>query len=202
MEDSSFFEFIRWWALNNYDIRNFFELCLTFKFHSGQSTFAKKFFDEASSARKLSWRFDCPIASVQSIGNTAKVTSRSGHQYRARRVICTVPLNVLHNIKFSPPLSAAKAKASKLGHCNKVTKVHVECANPELRSFSATAYPHNKLTYTFGDGITPSGNTHLVAFGSSLPDVHLQPKENIQDTVAAFQEFALMDVKRIVFHNW
>jgi phytoene dehydrogenase-like protein len=31
MENSSFFEFIRWWALNNYDIKNFFELCLTFK---------------------------------------------------------------------------------------------------------------------------------------------------------------------------
>jgi hypothetical protein len=202
MEESSFFEFVRWWALNNYDIRNFFELCLTFKFRSGQSAFARKFFDEASSTKRLSWKFNCPVASVENVGNTVKVTSISGEYFRARRLICTAPLNVLHNIKFSPPLSVAKAKASKLGHCNKVSKVHVECANPELRSFSATAYPHNKLTYTFGDGITPSGNVHLVSFGSSLPAVHLQPEENIQDTIDAFQEFAPMDIKRIVFHNW
>lgn len=131
-----------------------------------------------------------------------KVTSRTGKQYRARRAICTVPLNVLHKIRFSPPLSSSKVKASKLGHCNKVSKVHVECKNPELRSFSGTAYPHNKLTYTFGDGTTPAGNIHLVAFGSSLPGVHLQPEEKIEETIQAFQEFAPMDVQRVVFHNW
>jgi hypothetical protein len=202
MEDSSFFEFIRWWALNNYNLRNFFELCLTFKFRSGQSAFARKFFDEASATRKLSWHVDCPVAAVESLANKVQVTTKSGQVWRARRAICTVPLNILHTIKFTPPLSAAKTEASRQGHCNQVSKVHVECANPELRSFSATAYPHNKLTYTFGDGVTPAGNTHLVAFGSSLPGVHLQAEENIQDTINAWQEFAPMDIKRIVFHNW
>jgi hypothetical protein len=119
IEESSFFEFIRWWALNNYDIRNFFELCLTFKFRFGQSAFARKFFEEADSTRRLSWQFKSPIAAVENVGNTVKVISRHGQQFRAKRVICTVPLNVLHKIKFSPPLSAAKTKASRLGHCNK-----------------------------------------------------------------------------------
>ncbi|KIW04347.1 hypothetical protein, variant [Verruconis gallopava] len=202
MEESSFFEFIRWWALNNYDIRNFFELCLTFKFRSGQSAFARKFFDEASSTGRMSWQFNTPVAAIENTRTSVTVTTRAGQQYRARRAVCTVPLNVLHKINFSPALSSAKLKASKTGHCNKVSKVHVECKNPELRSFSATAFPHNKLTYTFGDGTTPAGNTHLVAFGSSLPGVQLNPEEKIEDTIEAFQEFAPMDVKRLVFHNW
>lgn len=202
MEDSSFFEFIRWWALNNWNINNFFELCLTYKFKSGQSSFARKFFVEAAASQKLSWKFDCLIAMIEDIGSCVLVTNREGQKYKARRVICTVPLNMLHKISFSPPLSAEKMTASRLGHCNKVSKVHVECANPELRSFSATAYPHNKLTYVFGDGTTPAGNTHLVAFGSSLPGVHLQPEEDREDTISAFQEFAPMNVRRIAFHNW
>jgi monoamine oxidase len=202
MENSSFFEMMRWWALNNYDMRQFMELCLTFKLHCGQSGFARRFFDEGKSTNNLSYAFDCPIASMNDVGEHVQVLSRDGRHFKARRAICTVPLNVLNKISFYPPLIEGKREASKLGHVNHVVKVHVECANPELRSFSGTAFPHNKLTYAFGDGTTPSGNTHLVSFGSSLPGVHLQPEDDIQDTINAFQEFAPMDVKRIVAHNW
>ena len=150
----------------------------------------------------MSYAFDCPIASINDISQHLRVLSRDGRNSKARRTICTVPLNVLNKISFSPPLIDGKREASQLGHVNRVTKVHVECANPELRSFSGTAFPHNTLTYAFGDGTTPSGNTHLVSFGSSLPGVHLQPEDDIQDTINAFQEFAPMDVKRIVAHTW
>jgi hypothetical protein len=201
MENSSFFEMMRWWALNNYDMRQFMELCLTFKLNCGQSRFARRFFDEGKSTNNLSYAFDCPIASIND-GEHVQVFSRDGRHFKARRAICTVPLNVLNKINFSPPLIEGKREASKLGHVNHVAKAHVECANPELRSFSGTAFPHNKLTYAFGDGTTPSGNTHLVSFGSSLPGVHLQPEDDIQDTINAFQEFAPMDVKRIVAHTW
>lgn len=202
MGNSSFFELLRWWALNNYDMKMFMEMCLTFKFHCGQSGFARKFFDEAESTRNLSYSFDCPIASVSDVGQLVEVVSRDGRLFKAKRVICTVPLNVLNKIKFSPPLLAGKREASALGHVNHVVKVHVECANPELRSFSATAYPHNKLTFAFGDGTTPAGNTHIVSFGSSLPGIHLQPDEEIEGTIKAFKEFTPMDIKRIVAHNW
>lgn len=202
LEDCSLFEMIRWWALNNYDMQQFMELCLTFKFRCGQSGFARKFFDEALATKRLSYGFNSPIDSVDDLGQYVQVVAKGGRQFKAKRVVCTVPLNVLHRIGFNPPLLDAKTEASVLGHANHVVKVHVEVSNKELRSFSGITYPHNKLTYAFGDGTTPSGNTHIVSFGSSLPGVHLQPEENIEETIAAFKEFAPMDVKRVVSHNW
>lgn len=202
LEESSFFEMLRWWALNNYDMKQFMELCLTFKLRRGQSALAKSLFDETLSTGKLTYAFNTAVKRVNDHRSFVEIQDRNGQSFRAGKAVCTVPLNVLNTISFTPALSTMKAEASKLGHVNHVSKVHVECANSELRTYSAIAYPHNKLTFIFGDGTTPAGNSHLVSFGNSLPGTHLQPEENINDTISAFHTFAPMDVKRIVFHNW
>lgn len=43
-------------------------LCSLFKLHDGQSTFARKFFEEALATRKLSYAFDRPVASISDHG--------------------------------------------------------------------------------------------------------------------------------------
>lgn len=203
LEDASFTELLRWWALNNYDMQLFMEQCLTYKLRRGQSFFARKFFNEALATGHLAYAFSAPTESITDDGSFVTVATSNGSQFRARRVACTVPLNVLKDISFNPPLESLKLEASELGHVNQVSKVHVECANPELRSLSGTiANPHDRLTYIFGDGTTPAGNTHLVSFGSSYEGVHLHPEEDIEATKKAFQAFADMDIRRIVFHNW
>ncbi|KAJ9657724.1 hypothetical protein H2198_004139 [Neophaeococcomyces mojaviensis] len=205
LEDASFGEMLRWWALNNYDMQLFMELCLTYKFRSGQSNFARKFFDEALSTGRLDYAFRAVTRSVTDDGTSVTVTTGTD-KFRAKRVVCTIPLNCLKDVSFSPPLHPLKLEASKLGHVNQVSKTHVECANPELRSLSGTiARPYDKLTYIFGDGTTPAGNTHLVSFGSSLDGVHLQAEDDVEDTKRAFRAFVpdnQMDIKRVVFHNW
>ena len=203
LEDASFTELLRWWALNNYDMQLFMEQCLTYKLRSGQSFFARKFFDEALSTGRLTYAFNTPTTSITDDGAIVTVSTANNRHFKARHIACTVPLNVLKDISFDPPLDPLKLEASTLGHVNQVSKVHVECANPELRSLSGTiANPHDKLTYIFGDGTTPAGNTHLVSFGSSYDSVHLHPEDDIEDTKRAFTAFADMDIRRIVFHNW
>lgn len=203
LENSSFFEMLRWWALNNYDMTLFMEQCLTFKFRIGQSAFARKFFDEADATGNLDYVFGEPVAAIDSTApSSTKVSLKNGREFKAQYTVCTIPLNVLNTIQFTPALASGKSTAANLGHVNRVSKLHVECANPELRSFSGITYPKNKLAYMFGDGTTPAGNTHLVSFGPSMPGMHLQPEDDVQDTMASVQRFEKMDVKRLVWHNW
>lgn len=205
-EDASFFEMLRWWAMANYDYTGFMEMGLTFKLGCGQSGLQRCLFDEANASGRLAYTFSTPVASVNDKGGMVEITSRSGQVFKAKRVICTIPLNVLHSVDFTPPLLPLKKQASLEGHANHVVKCHVEVAKPELRSLGAFNYPDGKLTYTFGDGTTPAGNTHLVAFGSSLPGKHLQPEENMSETIEAWKgllpDTEEKDIKRIVFHNW
>jgi len=50
--------------------------------------------------------------------------------------------------------------------------------------------------YAIGDGTTPSGNTHIVAFGGSHN--HIQPEKDIKKTMEALQTLTPMDIERVV----
>ncbi|KAJ5892050.1 Monoamine oxidase N [Penicillium subrubescens] len=203
-EEASFFELLRWWALMNYNFPDFMAIGLTYKLRDGQSTLARRIFDEAVATGRLDYTFSTPVKDVVDHGHGVEVTARNGVEvFKGRRLVCTVPLNVLHTLAFTPALPTLKTEASLAGHVNQVVKCHAEVANPEMRSLGATNYPSGRLTYTFGDGTTPAGNTHLVAFGSSLPGSHLDPEQDIQVTKQAFEAFHPdMKVQRLVFHNW
>lgn len=206
-EESSFFEMLRWWAMSNYSYEGVLEMGLTIKLRCGQSGLQRCLFDDADASGNLSYSFSTPVTSVNDKSDVVEITGRNGETFKAKRVISAVPLNVLHSINFAPPLHPLKKQASLEGHANHVVKCHVEVAKPELRSLGAFNYPHGKLTYTFGDGYTPAGNAHLVAFGSSLPGVHLQPEEDMNETLKAWKgllpaDTQDKDIKRVVFHNW
>ena len=86
--------------------------------------------------------------------------------------------------------------AASVGHVNKCVKVHAECRNVELRSWSGVNYPGNQLIYAIADGTTPSGNTHIVAFGGDHKP--LTPGADIKQTQQALQALVPMDIERLV----
>ncbi len=177
---------------------------MKYKFRGGQSSFAINFWNEAIATKKLSYVFNCPITSVRDHGSLVEVTSEDGREFKAFRAICTIPLNVLNTVTFSPPLSLKRSAATDAGHLNQCVKVHAEVSNKDLRSWSGVD-PSSKLLYAFGDGTTPTGNTHIVAFGAN--ETHLEPEQDIKRTAKILTELVDMDIKRLVsksglpFHN-
>lgn len=124
-------------------------------------------------------------------------------------MISTVPLNVLEAVSFEPPLPLGKQAAISIGHVNQCVKVHAEISDKELRSWAGVTYPHNKLSYAIGDGTTPAGNTHIVAFGGQFN--HMNPEDSAEETLGAVKGLFASennnngrspDVERLVFHNW
>lgn len=203
LETMSFFEFLRWWALSGYTYEGCINHLIRFKFKGGQSSFAINFWREAISTGNLKYAFNSPIASVVDNSQTGlvTVTTRAGQSYTASCIICTVPLNVLNNVSFTPPLPKVKTTASSIGHVNQCVKVHAETPDRDLRSWSGMKASSAPLLYAIGDGTTPTGNTHIVAFGASQSK-HLEPEEDIATTHKAMTDLVDMDIHRLVFHNW
>lgn len=200
LANMSFLEFLHWWSLCGHTYEGCLNHLLKYKFKGGQSSFAIKFWEEAVSTNRLSYTFNCPVASVTDTGALVKVTSRQGKTYHATRLICTIPLNVLSTIKFEPQLLSARSAAAEVGHVNQCVKIHAEVKDKDLRSWSGMKSGNSELLYAFGDGTTPAGNTHIVAFGAD--EVHLQPEEDVDRTAEALQAFVPMEIERMVFHNW
>ncbi|KAI2779210.1 amine oxidase [Daldinia loculata] len=198
LKDASFWEVLRSWALGGYNCMDFLAASAAFKLARGQSDFARRFFDEAAGTGQLSYKFLSTVSAVADHGDQVEVSVRDGTVFKARRLICTVPLNVLKDISFSPALPAAKLAASEKGHINFVVKVNAETQGPDLRSVSALTHPAGGLNYMSGDGITPAGNTHIVGLGTKL-----QPKEDPEAALSAFRSLADGTVvERLVFHDW
>ncbi|NET61445.1 MAG: NAD(P)-binding protein [Symploca sp. SIO2E6] len=57
-----------------------------------------------------------PVIRIEQTPKAVRVFCRSGLQLTADRVLCTVPLPVMENITFSPPLSPAKQRAIAGGY--------------------------------------------------------------------------------------
>ena len=109
-------------------------------------------------ARGLRIESGCPVASVEADvaaaaadanGFPCAVVTRDGRRLRARRVVVTVPLPVLRDgdIRFSPPLSAAKvAAAQSMSFANGVKVV---------LKFSRPAWPANCHGVVCADSLIP-----------------------------------------------
>ncbi|UNI19376.1 hypothetical protein JDV02_005561 [Purpureocillium takamizusanense] len=200
LETTSFYEFLHWWALCGYTYEGCINHLVKYKFKHGQSSFAIRFFREAEATGNMSYSFSNPISKIQDNGSGVQVTTRDGRTFCAKRAISAIPLNVLNNVQFEPPLSPGRKAAVDTGHVNQTIKAHAETSDRDLRSFTGISYPHNGLLYGFGDGETPAGKTHIVAFGGQHN--HFHPEDDISKTIAAFNGFTPMKVDRLVFHNW
>lgn len=199
LDNASFYELLHWWALLGYSWKGAVDYMMQYKFKGGQSSFSIEFWKEALASSNLSYVFGCAVAGVKDSGFSVEVAGRNGVTYKAKRLVCTVPVNVLSSIAFSPPLSAGKQAAASVGHPNMVMKVNAELPGKDQRSWNAQSYPTTKFLYEFGDGITPAGNTHIVCFGRQLDNFH--PEEDITQTVKDVKELSHVDPERLVSSN-
>ncbi|KAE8147902.1 FAD/NAD(P)-binding domain-containing protein [Aspergillus avenaceus] len=199
MENSSLWDMIRSHALMSYDSSNFGPIWTTFKLRQGQSALAGAMFQNAVD-NGLQYAFQTPVKSVSEQSGLVKVVTHAGKEYRARRVVSTIPLNVLHTITFNPPLSPLRQQAIGIGHVNYMTKIHADVKGSGLTSWNGMRYP-NLLMFGYGDGVTPTGNSHIVGFGKDERNTFV-PERDPEKAIDAFKKLHPMEVEKMVFHNW
>lgn len=195
MDKAGLFDVLRWWALGGYTMDGLYETGDQFKIPSGQSNFARCFFEEALSTHNLSYSFNTTVMSIQDRGNSVVVN----RAWLAKRLICTIPLNVLQKVRFEPALSPSKIAAIRPGHVNQGSKFHLEISAPALRSWACSSWPPTRLYHGAGDGLTPEGNTHLVCFGSNK--YFVTPERDARNFVADCKKLHDMEVRKTVSHH-
>lgn len=201
LERMGLLDALRWWALGGWTGTGLNDIGLRYRLKDGQSALARKIFDHAVSTGNLAYSFSSPVAKIEDHKTFTIVTCRSGRSWKARRVISTIPLNVLSDISFNPPLPKSKQDAIQEGQVNKCNKVHFDVEGPDLVSWSSFASPAKGLICALADNLTPSNDTHLVAFGPG-PNTKLgiPLKDNINGIHEAIDHLVpfKQKVKRIV----
>lgn len=203
LENSSLWDMIRAQSLLVNSSLNFGDIWTTYKLREGQSALARAMFDEAVDF-DLEYAFNTQVRSIVDDKrdglSSVKVTTTAEETFSASRIVCTVPLNVLSTIQFSPPLSQKRQEAITTGHVNFMSKIHAVVEGSALTSWNGMRTPGH-LLFGYGDGVTPSGDAHLVAFGAD-ERATFTPENEPEKVVAAFNALHPMKVKKTVFHNW
>lgn len=219
MAQTGFFDVLRWWALSGHTTAGMYAATETWKLSKsggGQSGFARAFFDEAVGTGNMAWAFDTRVEAVvqREDGTVALLAAGGGggerqqqKRFLGRRLICTVPLNVLQQLRFAPALPHAKAAACARGHVGKGAKWHVEARDGgKLRDWAAAVASskekeqrgeESRLLTARGDGLTPGGNTHLVCFAKG-DGVLPSPQDEGRGIAEAVREVHEMEVEKVV----
>ena len=199
LENSSLWDAIRSHALLVYSSLNFGDIWTTYKLREGQSVLARRMFDEAVEFG-LDYSFCTHVDSIsdQSRNGQGKVVVKTtgNESFTAKRVVCTVPLNVLKTVTFEPPLSPLRQEAIGIGHVNFMSKIHAIVEGPGLTSWNGMRTPGH-LLFGYGDGVHPSNNAHIVAFGADQRESFV-PEQDPHKVVKALQDLHPMSVRKTV----
>ncbi|KAJ9629242.1 hypothetical protein H2204_008882 [Knufia peltigerae] len=204
VEDVGFLEMLRAQALQGFTPETFEEVWTLYKIREGQSTLARRVFDDAVRLG-LQYSFKTPVRSIVQdkqgiVSITTTATGGETTTYRAKRVINTIPLTVLSTIHFDPPLSPLRQEAIKIGHLNHLTKIHAEVEG-DLRGLRGCTWPGD-LLYVYGDGFCAGEkSTRITSFAGDNRG-KLDPLKEPERLATALQRFHPMNIKKIVFHDW
>lgn len=172
LDKMGFLGTLRWWVLGSHTPTGLNDIALHTRLGSGNSELHSRIFKHALSTENLYYSFKTPVQHIDDTGSIVTVTSRDGKVWKAKSVICTVPLNVLSSIDFSPSLPADKLEAIQSKSVNRCNKVHLDINGPDYLSWNSLGTPGKGIIAAFGDGLTNAENSHLVCFGPD-PDTPL-----------------------------
>ncbi|CAG8364925.1 unnamed protein product [Penicillium salamii] len=203
VEDMGFLEMVRAQALQGYNPDTFEEIWTMYKIRGGQSTLARRIFDDAVRLG-LQYSFKTPIKSISDRGGVVLLTPTTSTTnnivYRTRRVVNTIPVAVLPTIEFDPPLSALRQEALQINQLDYLTKIHAEVEG-DLRGLRGCTWPGDFL-YVYGDGFCAGGkSTRITSFAGDNRGI-LDPLKEPERLETALKRFHPMNIKKVVFHDW
>lgn len=199
VENVGFLEMLRGHALQGYSPETFEEVWTLYKIREGQSTLARRIFDDAVRLG-LQYSFKTPVKSISEKEGIVSLTTAAGQIYRARRVVNTIPIAVLPNIHFDPPLSPLRQEAISVGQVDYLTKIHAEVQG-DLRGLRGCTWPGDML-YVYGDGFCDGGKTtRITSFAGDNRGI-LDPLKEPERLETALKRFHPMEIKKVVFHDW
>lgn len=157
--DTALSQAYRWAATSSGSWKLMFEACASLKIDGGTAGLANAILHDAP----VDLHLNTPVASVHQDSVAALVTTRDGDRFTASQVIVAVPLPVLSDIVFDPPLSPGKQAATEAGHAGRGTKVvvKVEGRQEEFLAMGTADMPFTFIQTEFIDEDT----TTIACFG-------------------------------------
>lgn len=187
---------LRWLAATNGDWKVMFEACATYKVVGGTKALADALLEDTQ-IQGAEFRFSERVLEIAEHDGGVTIRTDRG-EYRAVRVIVTVPLQVLGNIRFTPELPAPIQAATTRGQVGLGTKIWFKLVGSS-EPFVALGKADWPLNFLQGE-YPVDGGIVVIGFGPDAAAINL---ENLDEVTAAVRRFLPdAEIEAITAHDW
>lgn len=137
------------------------------------------------------------VTAVRETADGVEVDTHSGQSYKAKAAVCTLPLNTLNSVAFSPPKPEGMTEMAGIGHPGNGHKLFVKVRGDvgNLAGFSAHEQMHYLMTYK-----QHSDYTLLVVFAKRNGELDVEDNSALQ---AALRKYIPdVEVLSSMRHDW
>ena len=126
------------------------------------------------------------------------VTFADGSERMAKTVLVATGLNPMRDIRFDPPLSAAKRKALSVGHLGRAMKVWAKVRGVPAGTLATGGL--DGIEWMFAERATADGATMLVGFGVDAGESPIDGADAARKAVKRF--FPNAQILAVDWHDW
>lgn len=192
LDQCSVFSLARWYALSSHAAYLLWDVEERYYLREGMQTLVEKIAADGGEIR-----LSTPVKLIQQLDDHVIVTTESGEQLQAKKVMVTIPRNALNTVEFSPPLSEIKQKAIIEGKSSVGFKLWVRIRG--LHAYVGAApdtYPLNFLVADYH----VDGDTLLYAFGHDTEAFDIENRAEVEIEIR--KVFPEAEVLEVYVHNW
>lgn len=146
-------------------------------------------------------RVNSPVAKVHHEAAGGNVTLADGTVIHARRIVSTLPLNILHKLDIEPALSPVKIAASTEGTASRGLKlwIRVRSVNGPIKPFFAYSTQHHDLSVIRTEFVGED-DAVVVAFGADIDRFDFEDPEQVAAALRTWRDD--LEVLEIAAHPW
>ncbi|WP_313810586.1 NAD(P)/FAD-dependent oxidoreductase [Glutamicibacter sp.] len=143
-------------------------------------------------------RLNSPVTAIAHDAQGATVSLADGSTLRARKVILTAPLNILHELDITPALSETKREASQAGTASQGVKLWIRVKGP-IKPFFAYSTKDHPLSVVRTEFVGED-DAVLVSFGADASRIDVTSIEQVSKALNVWRDD--LEVLEIAAHDW
>jgi monoamine oxidase len=143
-------------------------------------------------------RTDSPVSAIRHASDGATVTYGGGQEITARRVVVTVPQNLLHKLDITPALPAGKITPSLEKAASRGVKAWIRVRGP-IKPFFAYSSQHHPLSVVRTEYLGEN-DAVLVAFGADAARIDVNNLEQVTEALKVWRDD--LEVLEVTGHDW
>jgi protoporphyrinogen oxidase len=148
---------------------------------------------------KAEVRLSSPVAAISSVDDGVLVDLRDGGRVSASQAIVTIPIELLRDVRFDPPLQGAKARLAAEGQVTQGVMLWIHLAG-DHEPFMCFAPGSSSLVFMKYDGQVDGGGVVAQAFGPDGRQLHPDDREAVETAVRQWLPEA--HVTETLGHDW